>query len=232
MPNGIFITGTDTGVGKTAIAAGLAMRLKGKGIDTGVMKPIETGGWTDGKFLRDASGVSDDQSLVTPYQLKYPLAPMVSSEMEGIVIDISKIGKVFKHLSSMHEFMIVEGVGGLMVPIKEGIFLSDLILLLDIPVLIVARGSLGTINHTLLTLEYARSKGIKVEGLVINMNKKEIGFQEEASLQALKRLSGIDKITVVPFVEGLDVENGRSGKLKETFCEIPLDLPNSLNGRA
>lgn len=225
MSRGIFITGTDTGVGKTAIAAGLAMRLKGEGIDVGVMKPIETGGWIDGKFLREAAGVLDDPSLVTPYLFRHPLAPMASAEMEGITIDPSRIEKAFKYLSSRHEFMVVEGVGGLMVPIKDGIFLSDLILLLDIPALIVARGSLGTINHTLLTVECARSKGIKIGGLIINMSKKEIGLQEDSSIKLLKRLSGIDKIYIVPFVEGLDVENGEFGRLREVFCEIPLSPP-------
>lgn len=226
MPRGVFITGTDTGVGKTAIAAGVAMRLKGEGIDVGVMKPIETGGRIDGKFLREAAGVADDISLVTPYLFRHPLAPMASAEIEGITIDLSRIEKAFKCLSTLHQFMVVEGIGGLMVPIRDGIFLSDLIVRLGMPALIVARGSMGTINHTLLTVEYARSKGIKIGGLIINMSKKEIGLQEDSSIKLLKRLSGIDKIYIVPFVEGLDIENGRSGRLKEIFSKIPIDLIN------
>jgi dethiobiotin synthetase len=258
MSRGIFIAGTDTGVGKTAVAAGIAMMLKERGINVGVMKPIETGCMVkdgtsfpvdtqrapkgrlhpalpvegrlkapgiDGSFLMAAAGGIDDPSLVTTYLFKHPLAPYDAAEIEGVTIDPSRIYKSFKKISSLHDFMIVEGVGGLMVPIKDGIFLSDLILILDIPVMIVARGTIGTINHTLLTLEHARSKGIKVEGLIININKKETGLQEESSVKALRRLSGIEKIYVVPFIEGLDIDNREFGRLREVFCKIPFSLP-------
>ncbi|MEK6576365.1 MAG: dethiobiotin synthase [Nitrospirota bacterium] len=269
MSRGIFITGTDTGVGKTAVAAGVAMMLREKGINVGVMKPIETGcrvkAWPldgatqalgksiqrakralrgrlhpalpvegatqapgiDGSFLIDAAGVLDDPSLVTPYQLKYPLAPMASAEMEGVSIDLQRIRNAYNHISSSHDFMVVEGVGGLMVPISRGIFLSDLILLLDLSIMIVTRGSLGTINHTLLTIEHAKIKGIKIEGLIININKKEIGLVEESNIKMLKGLSGIDSINIVPFIEGLDIENRKFGRLREVFCEIPLSLPSA-----
>ncbi len=260
MSRGIFITGTDTGVGKTAVAAGIAMMLKEKGINVGVMKPIETGcmirdgtsfpvdtqrarralrgrlhpalpveGATqapgiDGRFLIDAAGILDDPALVTPYQFKYPLAPMASAEMEGISIDLQRIRDAYNYLSSSYEFMVVEGVGGLMVPIKEGIFLSDLILLLDIPIMIVTRVSLGTINHTLLTIEHAKIKGIRIEGLIININKKETGLVEESNIKMLKGLSGLDSVNIVPFTEGLDIDNGDPGRLKETFCKLQIDL--------
>ena len=232
MSRGIFITGTDTGVGKTAVAAGIAMMLKERGINVGVMKPIETGCTVkdgvsfpiDGRFLMDAAGVSDDPSIVTTYQLKHPLAPMASAEIEGVSIDLQRIRDAYKHLSSSHDFMVVEGVGGLMVPIKDGIFLSDLILLIDLPVMIVARGSLGTINHTLLTIEYTKTRGIKVKGLIVNINKKEIGLVEDSNIKILKQLSGIDSVNIVPFIEGLDIENGTPGRLKETFCKLHIDL--------
>ncbi len=301
MSRGIFITGTDTGVGKTAVAAGIAMMLKERGINVGVMKPIETGcmvkdgtsfpvathgrasgnlpseqgehegeapsgfagggatksPWKktkasmrgrastlssaealhpalpvegrlkapgiDGRFLMDAAGVSDDPSIVTPYQLKHPLAPMASAEMEGVSIDLQRIRNAYNQLSSSHDFMVVEGVGGLMVPVRDRVFLSDLILLLDLPIMIVARGSLGTINHTLLTIEYARAKGIKIEGLIININKKEIGLVEESNIKILKGLSGIDSVNIVPLIDGLDIENGDPGRLKETFCKLQID---------
>ncbi|MBI5746064.1 MAG: dethiobiotin synthase [Nitrospirae bacterium] len=265
MSRGIFITGTDTGVGKTAVAAGIAMMLKEKGINVGVMKPIETGcrvkegrikapgieqraqssvgrgrlhpalpvegdgrsPGIDGSFLIDAAGVSDDPSLVTPYQLKYPLAPMASAEMEGVSIDLQRISAAYNRLSSSHDFMVVEGIGGLMAPIMDDIFISDLILLLDIPIMIVTRVSLGTINHTLLTIEHAKTKGIRIEGLITNINKKETGLAEESSIKMLKRLSGIDSIHIVPFIEGLDIENREFGRLREVFCEIPISLKSA-----
>ncbi|MEK7280486.1 MAG: dethiobiotin synthase, partial [Nitrospirota bacterium] len=178
----------------------------------------------DGRFLINAVGVLDDPCLVTPYQLKHPLAPMASAEIEEVSIDLQRIRDAYKHLSSSHDFMVVEGVGGLMVPISRGIYLSDLILILDLPVMIVTRGSLGTINHTLLTIEYAKTKGIKIEGLLINMNKKEIGLVEDSNIKILKGLSGIDSVYIVPLIDGLDIETGEPGRLEETFCKLQIDL--------
>src|SRR3990167_2155347 len=149
MNKGIFITGMDTGVGKTVVTAGLVLSLKHKGLDVGIMKPIQSGGRGDTEFLIKVSGVNDEIELINPYYLKKPLAPLTASEIEGVKIDITAIKNAFEELSRRHDIVIVEGIGGLLVPLTEDYFVSDLILELDIPVIVVSRVGLGTINHTL-----------------------------------------------------------------------------------
>src|SRR3972149_2117218 len=160
MNKGVFITGTDTGIGKTVVSAGLALSLRHKGLDVGIMKPFQSGGREDTNFLIKASGVKDKFELINPCYFKKPLAPLTASEIEGVQIDIAAIKNAFDELCKRHEIVIVEGIGGLLVPLTEDYFVSDLILELDIPVVVVSRVSLGTINHTLLTIRQTEEAGI------------------------------------------------------------------------
>ncbi len=172
MAKDIFITGTDTGVGKTVIAAGLIRALGRKGIKVGAMKPVETGCIqsipADGTFLREIAGMDDPVELITPLCFSNPLAPMVAAELEGKHVELDAIMHAYDVLKAKYEFLVVEGAGGLMVPLKESFFISDLIKMLDLPAVIVAREGLGTINHTLLTVIHALREGIEVRGVIIN----------------------------------------------------------------
>lgn len=168
MHKGIFVTGTDTGVGKTIVTAGISLALKNKGINVGVMKPISTGGIQDAKFLLNFIGLKDDIRLVNPVSFKNPLAPYVAGKIENRKINKNKIFRAFNKLKKLHEFIVVEGIGGVLVPILKDYFVADLIKDFKLPVIIVSRAGLGTINHTLLTLKILEQRKIKILGLIMN----------------------------------------------------------------
>lgn len=168
MNKGIFVTGTDTGVGKTVVASGIARMLKEKGMNVGVMKPIATGDQDDAKALIAAARVTDELSLVNPQFFKEALAPEVAAQAERREVELEHIYKAYWALSKKHDAMIVEGVGGVKVPIGDSTYVLDLIEALRLPVLVVARAVLGTLNHTLLTLDALLEKKIPVVGILFN----------------------------------------------------------------
>jgi dethiobiotin synthetase len=173
MMTGCFITGTDTGVGKTVVAAALASCLKQSGIQVGVMKPIETGylpesAASDAARLRAAAAVPDSFDVVSPYQFSMPLAPLAAARIAGVVIDLEKILAAFRRLAAGRACMLVEGIGGVLVPITEHVDMRELMRRLQLPALVVGRASLGGINHALLTVEALRHGGISIAAVVLN----------------------------------------------------------------
>lgn len=203
MRKGIFITGTDTGVGKTFVAARIAAAIKAKGIDVGVMKPIATGGMEDAVFLKRAINTDDPLNLVNPVCFKTPVAPMVAARIERKRIDIGKIKDAYEELCRRHEFLVVEGIGGAMVPIKKDYLVADLIADLNLAAVIVARPNLGTINHTLLTVEALKSRGIEIAGIVINNFKKDAKDKSVKTNPAvITEISGVPVIGVLPSLRG------------------------------
>jgi dethiobiotin synthetase len=174
MGNGIFVTGTDTGVGKTLVSSALVRRLMQMGCAVGVMKPVETGvqsdlfDQTDAGRLMAAAGVGERLDLVCPYRFHAPLAPLAAANAEGRDIDMQDILRSYARLAGQHAFMVVEGAGGLLVPVGENWSMRDLIAKLGLPVVLVGRAGLGGINHVLLTLECLRREGIVVLALMLN----------------------------------------------------------------
>jgi len=176
MGEGVFITGTDTGVGKTIVTAGLVSLFIDEGLDVGVMKPIETGCPKrngrliprDAALLKAVSGSKDSLSLINPYRFSKPLAPLIAAEMDHKKIEFKKISSAYKRLRKRHDLIFVEGAGGLLVPLTRKSTNLDLILKLNLPVIVVVGSRLGAVNHTLLTINWAREKGVKIIGLVIN----------------------------------------------------------------
>jgi dethiobiotin synthetase len=168
MYNGIFVTGTDTGVGKTYVACALARAVKAFGISVGVMKPVASGDRNDAKKLLAAAGIREPIEKVNPVFLKYPLAPMVSADLSGEQISLSRIRHAHRRLRDAYEYTVVEGAGGLLVPIKKKYSVLDMIREFSLPVLVVARPVLGTINHTLLTIDRLRREKVVVAGIVIS----------------------------------------------------------------
>lgn len=181
MNRGLLVTGTDTGVGKTFVAAGLARVLADDGVDVGVMKPAETGHepaggeWpTDAKLLAEASRSSDPRQDVVPYVFEPPLAPLVAARRAGGAISFAHILACFDRIRAGHDFVIVEGAGGLAVPLADHapgqrpLDYADLARELGLALLVVSRAHLGTLNHTALTLEYALRREVPVVGVVIN----------------------------------------------------------------
>lgn len=194
-PNGIFITGTDTDVGKTFVASGLAACMKEDGIDIGVMKPVATGSRSDADLLIKASNVKDAIDDMNPIYLSVAASPLAASRLLGEGIDISKIKRSFERLMSKHEYMIVEGIGGIMVPITQSYLVIDMIRELELPVLIVCRGALGTINHTLLTIHACKTNSIKISGIIANNISNRM---ESKSIDIIKELTDLPLFGKIP----------------------------------
>ena len=200
MKNGLFITGTDTGVGKTFVGTGIARALRRRGINVGVMKPAETGCAVrqgvlvpaDALSLMRSAQVDDELDLVNPYRFRAPIAPFVAAEREGRPIDMRRIAASFRTLKSRHDVLIVEGAGGIMVPLTARRSFLDLAALLGLPVLIVARPGLGTINHTLLTFMALAARKVLIAGIVFNHSKERHQDPSERTNPAtIERLSGV-----------------------------------------
>lgn len=209
MEKGFFITGTDTGAGKTMVAGALIKVSQSLGLKTCGMKPMETGCKkingeffpSDGDFLRRMSGVDEPLSLITPCTYENPLAPMVAADIEKKPVDMNAIRNSFKKLSEKYESVIVEGIGGLLVPITRNYFVLDLIKELNLPVIIVAKPELGTINHTLLTLNYALINSLNVAGIIINSTQEYQGtITEDTNMRAIMELSPVPVIGSFPYL--------------------------------
>ncbi|MFH1095953.1 MAG: dethiobiotin synthase [Candidatus Desantisbacteria bacterium] len=223
----VFVTGTDTGVGKTVVAGGLAGVWHRKGYNVGVMKPVATGGILingeitspDLLFLQAAIGnVSrDEKALTMPYCLKTPAAPAIAAEVEGIEIIPEKIIEAYSILSNRHEIMVVEGIGGLLVPITYNYLVANLVRDLQLPLLIVTSSRLGTINHTLLTIKCAQSYGLSIAGIIINMLPDTTSFTiaEQTFPQVLKKLTEVPILGVMEWDNSITVEGGRVGDVVE-----------------
>ncbi len=220
MEKGVFVTGSDTEVGKTVIAGAIAAAMKAHGLDVGVMKPVASGAKEingklvseDAVYLKKIIDSSDDDDLVNPVRLKLPIAPTIAASIVGVPIDVDKIWKAYEELTNRHDFVVVEGVGGLMVPINDTLFVADLVCKMDLPLVIVCKDYLGTINHTLLTLEYAKSRNIRIKGIVINMLKNGDDFVRE-----IEKYSSAPILGTIPFKENVSVENCAYGDIVEHF---------------
>jgi len=208
MVKGIFITGTDTGVGKTYVASGIAASLRAQRVNVGVMKPAETGCRirsgdlipADAIRLARAAGTHDPLSLINPYRFRKPLAPSAAAELEGKKIQESRIMNAYRALVRKHDFMIIEGAGGIMVPLSRNYLYLDLAQAIGLPVVVVARPGLGTINHTLLTVAALKERGIAIAGVVINYSdKRRPGLAEKTSPQALEKISRVPVLGVVQY---------------------------------
>lgn len=208
---GLFITGTDTGVGKTVVAGAMAAYLRAAGRSVGVMKPAETGCRTgrdglvpvDAGLLMRASGTDDVLGAVCPYRFAEPLAPAVAASRAGRRIDTRLIVKIFRAIAAGHDLTLVEGAGGLMVPLSGKYLFLDLAAELGLPLVIVGRAGLGTINHTLLTVAAARERGLEVSGIILNHVQGGLsGPAVDTNPMTIKELSGVGRVFSMPYIPG------------------------------
>mgnify|MGYP000114970943 CR=1 FL=1 len=205
---GLFVTGTDTGVGKTLVSAALAHFLTRHGVRVGVMKPVEsgvvdpTGLGEDGELLRWAAACEAPIELISPCRLAEPLAPSLAAELSGASVDIDGLVAAAGEMMERYDFVIVEGAGGLMVPLLERLMIGDLARRIGLPLLTVCRPGLGTLNHTLLTLQAARAWGLHPAGLVVNGMPAKPGLAEEHAPAMLAELGEIEVWQVLSQVEG------------------------------
>jgi len=196
--NGIFITGTDTEVGKTVATAALGLLLQEKGYDVGVMKPMQCGG-RDTHFLMKTLNIKDDMTDVNPYFSKEALAPNLAFKRKDVRIDFNKIKETFGKLQARHDIVLVEGSGGISAPLTDKYFVYDLIKELGCDVIIVARLGLGTINHTLLTLNQAVDAGLNVKGVLFNEARKRThGVSEKTNPAAISHFGAVSILGTLP----------------------------------
>ena len=189
MGKAYFVTATDTEIGKTFITAGLAKVAQLAGRNIGISKPISCGGIDDPLFYKQLLSISDSIDEINPIRFKEPLAPYSAKKHEKVKIDIPKIKRHVNSLRKWKDITFVEGLGGVLVPIKKDYFVSDLIKDLNIPCIIIARAGLGTINHTMMTIKILRKAGIKITGIILNGYKGN-ELSERTNAEVIEELSG------------------------------------------
>jgi len=222
---GFFITGTGTEVGKTVVSMAVIGALRSMGLDVCGMKPVESGCdsiATDGAALLEASGAGEPMELITPFVFRVPLAPLDAARLEGRRVDAEAIVSTALELASRHEALVVEGVGGLMVPLAEnGYLVRDMVRDLGLPVIVAANTALGTVNHTLLTVEAIERSGLVFAGVVLN---NTVPSRDEmvaiSSLRLIEELSGRPVLGELPYIE--DEPPGGALKAGETMLRMDM----------
>jgi dethiobiotin synthetase len=199
-----FVTATDTEIGKTAITAALALALKAKGVDVGVMKPFACGNQQkqgfkseDAQLLAKAAQADDSEDLINPYFFPVPASPYSAANKLNSSIDMNEVLGRFEQLRSLHDVILVEGIGGLLTPILKDYCVADLIKDMNLETIIVTSSKLGTINHTLLTCQACNRYGIIIRGIIIN-NFDDTGYDVDDLSTDLTNLSGVEILCSVP----------------------------------
>jgi dethiobiotin synthetase len=190
---GYFVTGTDTEVGKTVVVAGLATALRRAGVDVAVLKPVQSGALAD-----DPEGDAARLGADCVYAFRAALAPLIAAREQGETVELEPILVRARRLAAEHELLLVEGVGGLLVPLADRLDVAELARALGLPLIVVARAGLGTVNHTLLTLEAARARGLAVAGVVLN------GRRDESSRDNAAMIERRGRVRVLSHVPWLD----------------------------
>ena len=211
MRNGIFITGTDTGVGKTIVAATLAYTLKQRQIDFGYIKPMESGivssdylaQKSDAALVKRAGSMPESFAEIVPFTFPEPLAPLLAARRAGVVITKTNLAAAVKKLIQPRRLTLIEGAGGLLAPLCENFLVLDLIKELNLPVLLVCRTALGSVNHTLLTLNRLRRENIDILGLIANHTTSITGVAEETFTSQLTEFDPVTILGELPHTTGL-----------------------------
>lgn len=211
MPAGLFFTGTDTSVGKTYVTARVARLLREQGHSVRVSKPVATGATrvAPGRYvaddtlaLADAAGCPGDWEAVTPWAFPEPAAPPVAAAACGVTLSLADLADAVRRQQRPGAALLVEGVGGLLCPLTERETVADLAALLRLPLVVIARTALGTINHTLLTLEVAQGRRLPVAGIVLCETVPGAGLAHITVISELRRRIAVPVLTAVPHRPG------------------------------
>lgn len=209
---GLFVTGTDTGIGKTVVTGALATWFRLQGRRVAVCKPVASGcvrrreGLVseDAEYLAVCAQTPHALNVICPQVFEEPLAPAVAAQRAGVAVDWAEIQRSIDTLLRDADVMLVEGAGGIMVPLDERTTVLDLIVQLGLPAVVVARPGLGTINHTVLTVDRLRAAGVKVAGVVINRYPADLsGAAEETSPRWIEKLAKTQVLCLVPEVKNV-----------------------------
>ena len=241
MAKGFFVTGTDTGVGKTIITAALIKAAHILGFKACGMKPIETGCTqkefkvqsskfkvikndltpSDGTFLKKISNADESIDLIAPVRYENPLAPLPASEIENNPVDIEKIKKAYRELARRYNVIIVEGIGGLLVPINKEYFVLDLARDFGLPLIVVSRPGLGAINHSMLTVNYALKEGLSIAGIIMNYtHTPEDDLAEKTNPEVIKQISPVPIIGTFPYLRDLESSTIEKAVIKNLDIEL------------
>jgi len=201
----LFITGTDTDVGKTYVTAGLAVTLRKMGIDVGIMKPFAAGTAQkkglkseDVEILSNAAQVSDPETLINPQFFPIPTSPYTAWKNLKIKPKVNSVIKSFHKLAKLHKILLVEGMGGIMTPILKDYYVANLIKEMKLPAVIVSRSKVGTINHTIMTCQMCKKYKIPIKGIIVN--DFDDGYPFNELKRDLKSLTGVKVLGSIPFI--------------------------------
>ncbi len=237
MARSFLVTGTDTGIGKTTVASAIAAALRRRRLDIGVIKPVETGCEpaadgslvpADAVHLRWAAGRDDPLDLVCPHRLSAPLAPSVAARREGVRIELSAVADGVLAMCARCDLVLVEGAGGLLVPLADAATFADLARACALRLLVVVGNRLGAINHARLTLDWARSAELDVVGYVVNTLAPESDLAAQTNVEVLRDLLG-PALGVFPFVGAVQRTAAERERIADA-AERSLNLDALLQG--
>lgn len=219
--NSIFVTGTDTDIGKTFVSIGLCLALENKNKKVGYFKPFQSGAFLKNNKLEapdlyELKKYSNIPSIYS-YLLEGEVSPYLAAKLKGLEVDFNKVKNDFINFSSNLDYTIIEGAGGLYCPCAKGKLFSDIIKFLNQEIIIVTTPNLGRLNHTLMTIECAKLKGIKIKGLIINKISKNQTESEKNFIEELKDFSDIEILGLIP-----KMDNHSKVEIIETFKNINL----------
>jgi dethiobiotin synthetase len=200
----LFVTGTDTGVGKTFVGCALAHAWRATGKRVGVVKPVETGVETepeDARALATAAGDPSPLDDVCPYRFRAPLAPSVAGALEGRAVDVDRIAALVERRARTVDVLLGEGAGGLLVPITGTTTWLDLVVRLRLPMLLVAANRLGTVNHCALTARVAAGAGVAIRGFVLSQPAVDTDVSAGSNAETIGAVTGLSCLGVVPHLD-------------------------------
>jgi dethiobiotin synthetase len=243
MKDGFFITGTDTGIGKTVFTTLAVAALRDSGVNCAPIKPVQTGGIPAGdrlsvpdlEFVLQGSGLEvseETKKLLCPVCYRKPASPHLAAAVEGEQIDPERILDSYQQLCGQFDCLAVEGAGGIMVPITEEYLMLDLMVDLNLPVILVARPNLGTINHTLLSIAALREAELEIGGVVFNETRLlKQGDIERDNRRIIAKLGEIDVLGTISHIPGLqEIINGEENiwHNKKVRAALDFDLQSAL----
>jgi dethiobiotin synthetase len=228
---GVFVTGTGTGVGKSVLAASICAALAERGEKVAAFKPVITGldqrseDWPlDDELLARHASAGQSREEVSPHRFGPPVSPHLAAEMAGEPIEALALAREAREWAEKADALVCEGIGGLMVPLAAGFMVRDLAVELDLPLVIAAKTNLGTINHTLLTIEAARAAGLNVTGVVLTPWPDEPDEVEENNRETIGRLGDVPVCTLAETSPDNVAEAGRSLPVDD-WLEVAENTP-------